>query len=109
MSSNYIQRCNQVLNLYNPALSLQQNAVIMKRDPSTIFHWINSDMSTLAQQDCLNQRGQKRYLSPQQESLIYTWILQRATDGIATSGKDIISYILNLKNKWIDEIVQSPH
>ena len=98
MSSNYIQKCNQVLNLYNPALSLQQNAVIMKRNPSTIFCWTNSDMFTPAQQDHLNQRGWKHHLSPQQESLVYTWISQRAIDGISTLGKDIISYISNLTN-----------
>ena len=55
-------------------------------------------MFTASQKQRLSLHGRKCKLSKEQKDQTYQWILQRVTDGISTSGKNIISFISSLTN-----------
>jgi len=96
MPSHFIKQRNQTLKKLNPALSLVENAMAIKKSPSTVYRWSISDMSTKAQKSRLATRGKKRHLSPEQEKSIFDWVLESSQKGLTISGKDISSFILRL-------------
>ena len=62
------------LQKYNPDVSIRENAKELNVSTGTMWTWLHTDMSLVAQKECKAQSGPKRKLNSLEEQEIFAWI-----------------------------------